>query len=114
VLDIFQRHTQANLNPLVSRYFSYGAFDDPAPARWQIETPDGSWRGSVRVFIGAEYPVAQVELWLDNRRMYAGAENAVTLDVSGIEAGEYVLLAKVFDHRGALYERARRITVAAP
>ena len=112
VLDLFQRHSQANLNPLIARYFTYGAFDDPTPARWRLEAPDSPWRGSVDVFVGAEFPLTNVEVWLDSRQLYAGADNALHLDLSGVEAGEYVLLVKVLDHRGALFERARRVSVA--
>ena len=63
------------------------------------------------IFVGAEFPVTRVELWLDSRPLYVGSENSVTLDLSGVEPGEYVLLARVFDHRGAQFERARRVSI---
>jgi hypothetical protein len=114
VLDTFQRHTPANLNPIVGHYFTYGAFEDPTPARWTLESPDGPWRRAASIFIAAEFPVTRVELWLDSRLLYSVPDNAVTLDLATVEPGDYALLARVLDHRGAQYERARRVTVAAP
>lgn len=112
VLDLFQQHSSANLNPIVSRYFTYGGFADPTPASWRLQLPENPWRGSAEIFIGADFPVSWIEVWLDGRRLYAGEQNAVTLDLSGVEPGEYALLVRVWDHRGAQFERARRATVA--
>jgi hypothetical protein len=113
VLDLFQRHSPTNLNPLISRYFSYGAFGYPAPANWRLESPAGVWQGSAYLFVGADFPVAQVEVWLDGRRLYVGEQNAVTVDLSGVEPGQYALLVRLWDHRGVQFERARRVSVAA-
>lgn len=111
VLDLFQRHTEANLNPLISRYFTYGAFSDPQPPGWRVEAPDGPLGGALDLFVGAEFPLAQVEVWLDQRQLYVGPDNSLRLDLSGVEAGEYVLLVKVLDPAGALFERAQRVRV---
>lgn len=113
VLDLFQRHSDANLNPLIVRYFTYGAFTDPRPPSWRVESPDGPLVGSLDLFVGAEFPLAQVEVWLDQRQLYAGPENALRLELSGVEPGEYVLLVKVLDPGGALFERARRVRVGS-
>jgi hypothetical protein len=113
VLDGFQQQTTTNLNPLIGCYFSYGAFDDPAPAVWRVELPGGALSGSADLFVGAEFPVTQVEVWLDSRRLYAGSNNALQLDLSDVEPGDYLLLVRILDHRGAQFERARRVTVAA-
>jgi hypothetical protein len=111
VLDLYQRHTPADLNPLIARYFSYDAFADPSPPTWRLEVPDSPWPTSVPAFIGADFPVTQVEVWLDSRLLYRGGQNATTLDLSGVEPGDYALLVRVWDHRGVQFERARRITV---
>jgi hypothetical protein len=112
-LDLAQAATSANLNPLISRAFSYGAFQYRTPQRWSLEIPEGPLRGSAYIFVGAEFPVARVELWLDGRQLAGGPENAITVDLSGVEAGEYVLLARVLNHEGVVFERARRVQVAA-
>jgi hypothetical protein len=114
VLNGFQQQTPTNLNPIVDCFFTYGAFDDPVPSVWRVELPQGSLQGSVHVFVGAEFPLTNVEIWLDSRRLYTGTENALQLDLSDVEPGDYLLLVRVLDHRGAQYERARRVTVAAP
>jgi hypothetical protein len=111
VLDLFQRHTPANLNPLIARYFSYDAFGDQSPPNWRLEVPDSPWRASVPVSIGADFPVTQAEVWLDSRRLYRGDQNATTLDLSGVEPGDYALLVRIWDLRGVQFERARRVAV---
>jgi hypothetical protein len=112
VLDTFQRHSPVNLNPLIARYFSYTAFHDPAPASWRLEAPAGAWRGTVYLFFGAEFPISQVEVWLENRRLYTGEQNALTLSLDDVEPGDYALIVRVWDDRGVQFERARRVSVA--
>ena len=93
---------------------SYAAFHDPTPASWRVELPDGAWTSGAYVFVGADFPVADVEVWLDSRRLSIGPRNTVTLDLSGVEPGEYVALVRIRDHRGVQFERAQRIAVAGP
>ncbi len=102
----------APLTPLIAEYFSYGAFRTATPRVWSVEAPAGVWSGSAALFVGAEFPVTRVQVWLDARRMADGPENALTLDLSDVEAGSYVLLVRVWDHDAVLFERARRIEVA--
>ncbi len=110
-LDLAQSATTANLNPLFAEYFSYAAFRYPTPQAWTLEIPAIPWAGSVQLFVGADFPVAWLELWLDGRLLADGPENAVTIDLTGVEPGEYVLLARVTDHQGAVFERSRRVAV---
>ena len=110
-LDLAQTLAPSDLNPLVSQYVRYGAFGYSRSQGWTLETAPSPWSGSASVFVGAEFPVSRVELWLDQRRMASGPENAVTLDLSGVEPGEYVLLARVLNHEGVVFERARRVEV---
>ena len=112
-LDLAQSGSRADLNPLFARYFSYGAFQYPASPSWTLEVPAIPWRGSVALFVGADFPVTRVELWLDGRPLARGPENAVTVDLTGVPPGEYVLLARVWNHDGAIFERARRVEVGA-
>jgi hypothetical protein len=112
VLEIFQRNTSVNLNPLIGRYFSYGAFKDPSPANLRLETTASPWRGSASVSIGTDFTVSNVEVWLDNRRVYSGPQNNLTLDLRGVDSGDYALLVRVLDSRGVQYERARRVTLS--
>ena len=114
VLDLFQRRTPINLNPLFARYFSYPAVRDPEPARWQLDLPSTPWRSAAPLSVRADFSVTRLEAWLDGRLLYTGPPSAATLDLSGVEAGEYVLLVKVWDRRGVVFERAERIAVAAP
>jgi hypothetical protein len=110
-LDRAQAASTASLNPLISRYFSYGAFQAPTPSRWSIEAPSGAWTGSAHLFVGAEFPVSRVQVWLDQRVMADGPANDLTLDLGDVEVGEYVLLVRVWDHDGVQYERSRRVEV---
>jgi hypothetical protein len=111
VLDIFQSNTNANLNPLIGRYFSYAAFKDPSPVNLRLETTTSPWRGSASLSITADFVVSNVEVWLDNRRVYSGPQNNLTLDLRGIDPADYALLVRVVDARGVQYERARRVTL---
>jgi aminopeptidase N len=110
-LDLAQSSTATNLNPIISEFFTYPAFHYATPQDWTLETPSGPWRGSVNLFVGAEFPVTRVQLWLDGRLLADGPENALTVDLTGVEAGEYVLLARVWNHEGTTFERGRRVEV---
>jgi hypothetical protein len=112
VLDIFQRYSLANLNPIIGRYFSYKAFGDPGPSSWRLELPDNPWGGSAYLFVGADFPVSWIEVWIDGRRLYVGEQNALNLDLTDVEPGEYALLVRLWDHRGVQFERAHRVSVA--
>lgn len=114
VLDLFQRHTAANLNPLVARYFSYQAFAGPAPSSWRVEMPDSPWRGSAALAVTTDFPLAEIEVWLDNRRLYVGPDDAPRLSLADVEPGSYALLVRVRDRRSVAFERAERIAVVAP
>ena len=110
-LDLAQSQTTANLNPLIAEYFGYAAFRYPTVQTWTLEVPAIPWQGPTELFVGADFPVTRVELWLDGRLLAGGPENAVTVDLTGVEAGEYVLLARVWNHDGAVFERSRRVEV---
>jgi hypothetical protein len=110
-LDRAQSVTQANLNPLFGEFFSYSAFRYSTPQAWSLEAPAIPWQGSVELFVGAEFPVTRVEFWLDSRLLVGGPENSVNVDLAGVQAGEYVLLARVWNHDGVVFERARRVDI---
>jgi Peptidase family M1 domain len=110
-LDRAQRASAASLNPLFAKYFSYGSVQPPMPPRWNVDAPDSPWSGSVHLFVSAEFPVTRVQVWLDQRIVADGQANDLTLDLGGVEPGEYVLLTRVWDHESVLFERSRRIEV---
>jgi len=110
-LDRAQAASATPLNPLTSQYFSYGAFQSTTPRAWRVEAPEGSWAGSVHLFVGAEFPVTRVQVWLDDRKLADGTANDLTLDLSDVEAGEYVLLVRAWDQDSVLFERDRRVEV---
>jgi hypothetical protein len=114
VLDLFQRHTTTNLNPLFARYFAYDTVADPSPPDWRIEMPPSPWRSSAHLFIGASIPIGWVEVWLDDRRLYGGPQNDLDLDLGQLEPGEYLLQVRLWDARQVLFERAERVAVSAP
>jgi alkylhydroperoxidase family enzyme len=111
--DLAQSASRADLNPLFARYFGYAAYQYPASQSWTLEAPAIPWRGSAALFVGADFPVTRVEFWLDGRPLARGPENAVTVDLTGVAPGEYVLLARVWNHDGTIFERARRVEVGA-
>ncbi len=99
------------VGPLIAQYFSYGAFHTPTPRSWSVEAPAGAWNGSAALFVAAEFPLTRVQVWLDSRLLADGPANALTLDLTGVETGAYVLLVRVWDHDDVLFERARRVEV---
>lgn len=111
-LDRAQAASATSLNPLFARYFGYRAFQSPTPKRWTVDAPDGAWSGSAHLFVAAEFPVTRVQVWLDQRVLADGPANDLTLNLGDVEAGEYVLLVRVWDHEDVLFERSRRIEVA--
>jgi aminopeptidase N len=112
LLDRAQRLSPTPVGPLIAEYFSYGAFRTATPRTWSIDAPTGTWTGSAAVFVAADFPVTRVQVWLDQRVMADGPANALTLDLSDVEAGSYVLLVKVWDHDQVVFERARRVEIA--
>jgi len=114
VLDLFQQHTQANLQPLIARYFSYPSYADPTPFGWRLELPRGTWRGTAVLAIDGGPALERMELWLDDRLVYAGPVGAINLGLDGVEPGDYLLLARVHDRRGVTFERAERVGVSTP
>ena len=111
VLDLFQRHAQTDLTPLFARYFAYRAYTDAGPGDWRLELPDGALSGPVPLFVSADFPLTKVEVWLGSRLLFAGQQNALSLDFTGVEPGDYVLLVRVWDQRGFQLERAQQVTV---
>jgi hypothetical protein len=112
VLDLFQRQTAANLHPVIGRYFSYAAYSDPAPLGWRLELPAGAWRDSVGLTVRADFAISRAEVWLDGRLIAVGAQPDLGFEVGDLEAGEYLLLVRVWDQRGVQLERAERVVIA--
>jgi aminopeptidase N len=110
-LDRVQAASQPPVEPLIADYFSYGTFRTATPRAWTLEAPTGAWSGSAALFVAAEFPVTRVQVWLDQRKMADGPANALTLDLSGVEPGSYVLLVQVRDHDDVPFERARRVEI---
>lgn len=100
------------LHVVVARYTRYEAFAYPEGDQWTLATPPSPWQGRVPLVLDATFPVASVELWLDGRLAASGATpGTYLLDAAGMPAGEYVLLARVADDLGTVFERAERVTI---
>jgi aminopeptidase N len=110
-LDRAQSISPVPLGPLISEYFSYGAFRTGTPRTWTVDAPASPWTGSAALFVAADFPVSRVQVWLDQRKLADGAANALPLDLADIETGSYVLLVRVWDHDEVLFERARRVEI---
>lgn len=110
-LDRAQSLTNTPLGPLISQYFSYGAFSSATPRTWTLDAPASPWTGSSALTVGADFPIARVQVWLDQRLLADGTASSLTLDLTGVEIGSYVLLVRVWDPDGVLFERGRRIEV---
>jgi hypothetical protein len=110
VLDLAQQAAPlTDLGPLISDYTRYPRTAD---ATWSVAEPAGAWSGQVTVDVETSFPISAVELWLDDRLVASGGSTgAFSIDAAPIPAGEYVLLARVNDTQGAVYERAARVTV---
>ena len=82
-----------------------------ARSSWDALIAGESGAGPITQFDAAEFPVTRVEVWLDQRRMADGPSNNLTLDLTDVETGSYVLLVRVWDHDEVPFERARRIEI---
>lgn len=109
VLDLAQQAAPTtDLGPLISSYTRYAR----ARSDWSVRIPGGPWSGQVPVDVEAAFPLTSVELWLDDRQLAHGSTaGTFAIDSSAIPAGEYVLLARVTEPAGAVYERAMRVTI---
>ncbi len=109
VLDLAQQAAStSDLAPLIADYTRYAARSD-----WSVNAPVGPWSGQVGVDVETPFALSSVELWLDDRQIASGSTGGiVSIDTSPLPAGEYVLLTRVTDLQGAIYERALRVTIA--
>ncbi|MFN0073505.1 MAG: M1 family metallopeptidase [Chloroflexota bacterium] len=115
-IDLLQRRTDVNLNPIARRYVDYGAFSYSAPQVWSVTLSESAPPGTVDLTVSAAFSVGKFEVWLDSLRLVSqdlgGAQGTtVRLDPRGSAPGERVLLTRVWNDEGALFEQAARITV---
>jgi hypothetical protein len=113
-LDRAQAASTTSLNPQIAHYFAYRAFQPASPRQRHVDAPDSPWSSSVHLSVGSEFPIGRVEVWLDDRLLADGAATDLTLDLSDVEPGEYVLLVQATDPDGVLFERSRRVEVTVP
>jgi hypothetical protein len=117
VLDMAQRSAPGtNLMPLFRQYTdfysSYSSDTADTPPDWSVQVPRGEWAGTATVDVEASFPVTSVELWLDDWQIaQSPASGPLTLDLSAVPAGDYVLLARVTDSAGTIFERATRVSI---
>jgi hypothetical protein len=109
VLDLAQQAASpSNLGPLIGEYTRYSG----VRSDWSVRMPPGPWSGQVSVDVEAAFPLTSVELWLDDRRIAIGSgAGTLSIDTAPIPAGEYVMLARVADASGVVYEHAVRVTI---
>jgi hypothetical protein len=110
-LDLFQRHSPVDLTELYAGFFAYRAYLAGPPGEWRVELPTGRLRGRIGLRVAADFPLSNQEVWLDHRLLASGQPGAVDLDLAGVASGEYVLLTRVQNERGAWLERAQRVEV---
>jgi aminopeptidase N len=111
-LDRALATSNGQIRPLIADYFSYGAFRTATPRPWTVETTAGAWTNTATVFVAADFPVTRVQVLLDSRTMADGPSNNLSLDVSSVEPGSYVLLVRVWDHDQVLFERGQRVEIS--
>jgi hypothetical protein len=116
LLDLFQRRTTTNLNPIISRYVSYRAFSYPAPQQWSVTLPSNTLSASADLALDATFPVAGVEVWLDSQLIAAqnfsgGRGGTIALDLRGSPPGDHVLQTRIWNDEGAQFENDMRVTV---
>jgi Peptidase family M1 domain len=115
-LDLLQRRTTANLNPIISRYVNYGAFNYPTPQQWSVTLPSPTLSAYADLALDATFPVAGVEVWLDSQQIASqsfsgGSSGTIALDLRGSPTGEHVLQTRIWNDEGAQFENDIRITV---
>ncbi len=111
-LDMAYTRLGSDVPPLVSQYFSYGAFADGKGYQLDVQWPDHlSPGGQAQLSYMAGFNVADAKVWLDDRLLYSGTDTSIYLSLDGVEAGDYVLRLDLSDDQGALYQRVKRVTV---
>jgi hypothetical protein len=112
-LDMAYTRVGPALPPLVSQYFSYGAFADGKGYELQVGWPEQlAASGTATLSYRAGFPVSEAAVWLDDRLLYRGSGNRpIALSLDGVEEGEYILRLDLLDDQGALYQRGQRVVV---
>ncbi|HEX9016440.1 MAG TPA: M1 family metallopeptidase [Chloroflexota bacterium] len=112
-LDMAYSRAGKDFPGLVARYFSYGAFADGMGYRLDVQSPDQLVPGGqAEISYSSSFSALETQVWLDDRLLYSGpATGSHRLSLDGVEAGEYVLRLDLTDDQGALYQRAKRVTV---
>jgi hypothetical protein len=113
LLDMAYSRVGPELPPMVSGYFSYGAFLDGNGYQLDVHWPDQlTSDGSSTLSFNCGFQPTRAKVWLDDRLLYDGPpDGLLPLSLDGTEEGEYVLRLDLLDSQGTLYQRAKRVTV---
>ena len=96
-LDTMQAHTQANLNPIIRRYFSYPRYRALEPLRVSVQYPQPAWSGPVQVTLEANAPLQEVQVFVDDGLYSRALPAHVVVESSQLEEGPHLLTLRASD-----------------
>jgi hypothetical protein len=112
-LDMAYERMGPALPDLVSQFFTYGAFAGGAGYRLEVRWPEAlTPDAEASLSFDSDFAATDARVWLDGRLLYSGpAASSLPLPTDGVEDGEYILRLDLLDAEGALYQKAKRVTV---
>ncbi|MBI4302107.1 MAG: M1 family metallopeptidase [Chloroflexi bacterium] len=111
LLDLLQSHTEANLNPIIRRFFTYTRYQAVEPLRVELVNPIDPWSGTVPIIVFANSPIIEVKALVDDELLAIGNEK-LTLDSRQLSPGQHLLTLVVRDLQGRRAERAYLVNVS--
>ena len=115
LLNIMQAKASTNLNPLIRRYFSLPEYKADTPLKLDVDWPAGdAWTGVVPVGYRSESAIKRMEIDVDGGYILktSNPTSPISVDVSKLVDGEYVVGITATDDQGRAALAARRIKVS--
>ncbi|MDO8691729.1 MAG: M1 family aminopeptidase, partial [Dehalococcoidia bacterium] len=96
-LDTMQAHTQVNLNPIVSRYFTYPRYKASEPLRVSAHYPSQVWSETVRVTFDSSAPLQEVRVFIDDALYMTALPAQVVIESGRFGEGPHLLTIRASD-----------------
>ncbi|MCL5959348.1 MAG: M1 family metallopeptidase [Chloroflexi bacterium] len=115
LLSLMQSRASTSLNPLFRRYFSFPEYKSDTPLKVDFDWPQGdAWTGTASIGYRGEAPIKRIEVYADGLPLLktSSPSSPISVDVSNLVDGEYVVEVAAFDDGGRVTEGARRVKVS--
>lgn len=96
-LDTMQAHTQVNLNPIISRYFTYPRYKEAEPLRVSAHYPSQIWSGTVRVSFDSSAALEEVRVFIDDVLYMTALPAQVVIETGQLGEGPHLLSIRASD-----------------